>query len=356
MRALRALKRVRAAVVAAALPIVTLSVVTFAPAPGTTAIAAETLNIYSYREPSLIGPLLEGFTKETGIKTKVVYSKDGLIERLKAEGRNSPADVLLTNEFGLLTRAKDAGVTQALKSKVLETAIPATLRDPEGHWFALTRRARIVYASKDRVKQNAITYEDLASPAWKGRVCIRSGQHTYNVALIASMIAHHGEKDAETWLSRLRDNLARKPAGGDRDGVRDIKAGLCDVAIGNTYYMAAMQKNPKQKAWAEAVRILFPNAEGRGTHVNISGAAITAHAKHRANAVKLLEYLASPAAQTLYAERIGEYPAATGVTPSTLVDSWGKLKPDELPLAELAKLRTKASELVDKVQFDAGPQ
>lgn len=317
--------------------------------------AEEVVNVYSFREPGLIDPILKGFTEKTGIAVKVVFSKDGLVERMVAEGKNSPADVLLTNEFGLLVQAKAAGVTQGLKDAEIEAAIPASLRDPEGHWFALTRRARIVYASKERVSQEAISYEELADPKWKGRICVRSGQHTYNIALIASMIAHHGEEKAEAWLTGLKNNLARKPAGGDREGVRDIQAGLCDLAIGNTYYMAAMLKNPEQKPWADAVKMLFPNAADRGTHVNVSGASLAAAAPHKENAVKLLEYLAGAEAQKRYAENDGEYPAAMGAETSSLVASWGELKPDPLPLADLAKLRKQASELVDKVKFDAGP-
>jgi iron(III) transport system substrate-binding protein len=316
---------------------------------------ANDVNVYSYREPDLIKPLLEDFTKSTGIKVNFIYAKDGLIERMQAESANSPADVLLTPEFGLLTRAKDAGVTAPNTSADLATAIPATLRDPDGHWFALTRRARVFYVSKDRVKDTDLTYEDLADAKWKGKICTRSGQHTYSVALIASMIAHNGKDKAEAWLTSLKDNLARKPAGGDRESVRDVQAGLCDIAIGNTYYMAAMQKNPEQKAWADAVRIVFPNASGRGTHVNISGMALAAHAPNKDNAAKLMAYLVSPAAQKLYAESNSEYPVVAGVEASDLVKSWGELKPDSLPLAEIARLRKDASELVDKVQFDAGP-
>lgn len=317
--------------------------------------AEEEVNIYSYREPGLINPLLEAFTKETGIKTNVIFAKSGLIERMAQEGRISPADLLLTNESGLLLQAVDAGVTQPVHSGVLEGAIPAALRDPEGRWFGLTRRARVVYASKDRVKQDAITYEELADPKWRNKICIRSGQHTYNVALVASMIAHHGEAEAEKWLTGLRNNLARKPAGGDREAVRDVQAGLCDLAIGNTYYMAAMLKNPEQKAWAESVRMIFPNAADRGTHVNVSGMSLAAHAPHKANALRLMEFLVSHEAQQIYAEANGEYPVVDGVPASELVQSWGTLKPDPLPLTEIAALRKKASELIDRVQFDQGP-
>ena len=313
------------------------------------------VNIYSYREPGLINPLLEAFTKETGIKTNVVFAKNGLIERLAAEGRNSPADLLLTNESGLLLQAVGAGVAQPVQSATLEKAIPASLRDPDGQWFGLTQRARVVYASKDRVKQTEITYEELADPKWRNKICIRSGQHTYNVALIASMIAHHGEEATETWLTGLKANLARRPAGGDREAVRDVQAGLCDLAIGNTYYMAAMLKNPDQKSWAEAVRIVFPNAAGRGTHVNVSGMSLAKSAPNKANALRLMEFLASPEAQLIYAEANGEYPVVEGVPASPLVKSWGELHADPLPLARIAELRKKASELVDRVQFDQGP-
>jgi iron(III) transport system substrate-binding protein len=319
------------------------------------ASAAGEVNIYSYREPGLIDPLLAAFSKETGIKANVVFAKDGLIERLAAEGRNSPADLLLTNESGLLLQAVAAGVTQPVRSAVLESAIPPELRDPAGHWFGLTRRARVVYASKERVKQDRITYEDLADPKWRNKICIRSGQHTYNVALVASMIAHHGEEETEKWLTGLKANLARKPAGGDREAVRDVKAGLCDLAVGNTYYMAAMLKNPEQKQWADAVRIIFPNADDRGTHVNVSGASLTANAPNKANALRLLEFLVSPEAQRIYAEANGEYPVVAGVPASPLVASWGPLRADPLPLTRIAELRKRASELIDRVQFDQGP-
>jgi iron(III) transport system substrate-binding protein len=324
-------------------------------APALSAHAAGEVNIYSYREPGLINPLLERFSKETGIKTNVVFASNGLIERLAAEGKNSPADILLTHESGLLLQAVNAGVTQPMHSDTIDAAIPASLRDDKDQWFGLTRRARVVYASKDRVKQDAITYEELADPKWRGKICIRSGQHTYNVALVASMIAHHGVEYTEKWLGGLKANLARRPAGGDREGVRDVQAGLCDIAIGNTYYMAAMLKNPDQKAWADAVRIIFPNANDRGTHVNVSGMALTANAPNKDNAIKLMEFLAAPEAQGIYAEANGEYPVVEGVPASPLVQSWGPLKADQLPLSKIAALRKQASEIIDRVQFDQGP-
>lgn len=327
-------------------------------APATTSIPAGgsgEVNIYSYREPELVKPLVNAFEKDTGIKINMIYAKSGLIERLQAEGGNSPADVLLVNEFGLLTQAKSAGVTQSIASETLNTAIPESLRDSEGHWFGLTRRARVIYASKDRVANKSLTYEDLADPKWKGKVCTRSGQHTYNIALIASMIAHHGEDKTKEWLNGVKENLAHKPAGGDREGVKDIYAGVCDLAVANTYYMAAMLSNPQQKAWADSVRIIFPNADGRGTHVNISGVSLTAHAPHKDNGIRFIEFLASPKAQKIYANLINEYPVVNGVDASDLVKSWGELNADALPLEKIGALRSEASRLVDEVNFDAGP-
>ncbi|MBK9080507.1 MAG: extracellular solute-binding protein [Hyphomicrobium sp.] len=317
--------------------------------------AEGTVNIYSYREPKLIEPLLQAFTAKTGIKANVVFANTGLIERMTAEGNNSPADVLLTNEFGLLVQAAAAGVTAPTSNETINARVPAELRDPQGHWIGLTRRARIIYASKDRVAQNDITYEELADPKWRGKICSRSGQHTYNVSLVASMIAHLGPDKAETWLNGFKANLARKPAGGDREQVRDVQAGLCDLAIGNTYYMVAMLKSPEQKVWADAVKLLFPNAKDRGTHVNITGMSLAAHAPNAANAKSLMEFLVSDEAQKLYADANGEYPVVAGVKASETVESWGPLKPDGLPLTKIGELRKKASELIDKVRFDQGP-
>jgi iron(III) transport system substrate-binding protein len=236
--------------------------------------------------------------------------------------------------------------------------VPANFRDPEGHWLALTLRGRVIYASRERVKQDAITYEELADPKWKGKLCIRSGQHPYNTALVAAMVAHKGEGAAEAWLKGVKDNLAHKPSGGDREQARDIHSGKCDLALGNTYYMGLMQtneKNPEQKDWAKAVKVLFPNAGDRGSHVNVSGAALTKFAPNKDNAIKLSEYLVSNDAQGLYASVNHEYPVNPSVEPSATVKSWGKLKADSLPLGEISKHRKQASEIVDKVNFDAGP-
>ncbi len=325
---------------------------------GVQAEAPGEVNIYSYRQPYLIEPLLKEFTQETGIKVNVIFAEKGLIERIQAEGRNSPADVLLTVDIGNLTQATSAGIAQPVSSPTLEAEIPAAYRAEDGQWFGLTRRARVISASKERVKQDSITYEELADPKWRGKICTRSGQHSYNVALIASMIAHHGEAWTEEWLKGVKANLARKPAGNDRLQVKGVYAGECDLALGNTYYMGAMlneEKEPEQKAWAESVNILFPNSNERGTHINVSGAVVAKHAPHQENAVKLVEFLASDKGQEMYAEVNHEYPVKEGVAWSPLVKSWGDFKPDPISLNEVAALRKKASELVDKVGFDDGP-
>ncbi len=324
-----------------------------------TAYADDVVNIYSQRQPFLIEPLLDAFTEETGIETEVLFLNQGLEDRIEAEGVNSPADVILTVDVGRLVNVKEKGVTQPVEDETLNENIPAEFRDPEGHWFGLTTRGRVVYASKERVEQDTITYEELADPKWKGKICVRSGQHMYNIALIASMIAHHGEDEAEEWLEGVKANLARKPNGGDRDQAQGIYAGECDIGIGNTYYVGKMMTNeeePEQKEWADAIKVLFPNTDGRGTHVNISGMALAKNAPNQENALKLMQFLSSGEAQAIYAEHNYEYPVLPGVEVSETVKSFGEIKPDSLPLAEIAKNRAAASEMVDRVGFDDGPE
>jgi len=318
----------------------------------------DVVNIYSYRQPDLIQPMLDAFTAETGIRTQVIFAEKGLEERIRAEGANSPADVILTSDISRLAAAKDIGVTQPVDDPAVTVNIPPQYRDEAGHWFGLTMRSRVVFASRDRVGQDTITYEELADPKWKGRICTRSGQHVYNIGLIASMIAHHGEAWAETWLRGVKANLAVKPTGNDRAQAKAVYAGQCDIALGNTYYVALMrinEKEPEQKAWADSIKVLFPNAADRGSHVNISGMAIAANAPHRETAVKLMAFLASDAAQKLYAETNHEYPVKAGVPVSEMVASFGQLDPDPLPLSEIAKNRRIASELVDRVGYNDGP-
>lgn len=314
---------------------------------------AQEVNIYSHRQPELLQPLLDAFTAETGISTNVAFVDKGMAERLVAEGDRSPADLVMTVDIARLQQIVEAGVTQPVQSDLLEANIPATLRDPADLWFGLTTRARIVYASKDRVADGEITtYEDLASEKWKGRLCTRSGLSDYNVALTAAMIAHHGEDYTRTWLEGVKVNLARKPEGGDRDQVKAIAAGQCDIAIGNTYYIGEMLDDPEQKADAETVRILFPTFEGDGTHVNISGVAMTKSAPNRENALRLMEWLSGDEAQQIYAETNHEYPVKPGVPLSPMVAGWGSFTPDSKSLTEIAALRPAALKLVEEVDFD----
>jgi len=313
------------------------------------------VNVYSYRQPFLVKPLFDAFTKSTGIKVNVIFAKKGLIERVAQEGKNSPADVVLTTDISRLDLSVKRGISQPLTSDVLAKNIPAAFRDPKGNWFGLTQRARVAYVSRERVKQTAITYEELADPKWKGKICIRSGQHDYNLGMIAGFMAKHGEAKTEEWLKALKANLARKPGGNDRAQVKGVYAGECDIAIANTYYMGAMltyKKNPEQKKWAHSVRILFPNTQDRGAHVNLSGMVLAKHAPNKANAVKLMEFLSGSEAQQIYASKNFEYPVKQGVPWSELVQSWGKFKADKTSLAKIAELRAKASTLVDKVGFN----
>ena len=333
---------------------------------GMTAIAATSgaaladgeVNIYSYRQPELIQPLVDEFTKETGITANVLFLDKGLVERIAAEGANSPADVILTVDIGRLVEARDGGVTQPLENAVINKDIPAQYRDPAGEWFGLTTRGRVVYASKERVPETAITYEELAEPKWKSRICIRDGQHSYNIGLFASMVAHHGAEYTEKWLTGLKNNLARKPDGNDRSQAKAIMAGECDISLGNTYYVGLMmtnEKDPEEKEWAAATKVLFPNAADRGTHVNISGMALAKHAPNKDNAIKLMEFLSSGKAQEIYAEQVFEYPVLPGAKVSDVVASFGAIKPDALPLVDIAANRKTASELVDKVGLNDGP-
>jgi iron(III) transport system substrate-binding protein len=318
----------------------------------TVASAQGEVNVYTYREQKLIQPLFDAFTKETGIKVNVVSASSGLEQRIKTEGANSPADVLLTVDIGRLEDAVQAGITQPIKSDVIDKTVPASLRDPEGHWAAVSMRARVIYASKDRVKQSAITYEELADPKWKGKICIRSGQHIYNNALIGAMIAKHGEAKAEEWLRGLKANLAQKPSGGDREQARDVAAGKCDIGIGNTYYYALMLNNPQQKAWADAVNVILPTFAGGGTHVNVSGVVLAKNAPNKANAMKLIEWLAGDTAQHMYADSTFEYPVKAGIKINSIVAGYGKLNSDSLPLSKIATNKKAAANLVDKVGFD----
>ena len=316
------------------------------------ALAAD-VNLYSYRQPELLKPLTDAFTEETGIKVNVAYLAKGMIERLQAEGKRSPADLALTVDISRLAAVVDAGLTQAVKSDVLSANVPAAYHDPDGQWWGLTTRARVVYASKERVAEGDVTtYEDLADPKWKGRICTRSGTHAYNVALTSAVIHHLGEEGAKTWLEGVKANLARKPQGNDRAQVKAIWAGECDIAIGNTYYMGKMLADEEQQAWANSVNVVFPTFGNGGAHVNISGVAMTKHAPNADNALKLMEFLTSPKAQKIYATANFEYPIAPGAEADDLVKSWGSFTADDVNLMDLAALRPAALKLIEEVDFD----
>ena len=311
------------------------------------------VNIYTTRQPELIQPVMDAFTADTGIAVNLAFVNDALIERLKAEGARSPADLVMTVDIANMQRVVDSGTVQPVESEILNAAIPANLRAADNTWFALTTRARIVYASKDRVAEGEITtYEDLADPKWKGRLCTRSGLHDYNLALLSAYIAHHGEAEAKVWAQGLKDNLAKKPEGNDRSQVKSIWAGECDISLGNTYYMGQMLADPEQIPWAESVSIRFPTFADGGTHVNISGIAMTKSAPNKAEAQQLMEFLVSSEAQEIYADVNNEYPVLDGAPLSDLVASWGTYGVDDIDLTEVAGHRAAALRIMEEVNFD----
>jgi iron(III) transport system substrate-binding protein len=264
---------------------------------------------------------------------------------------NSPADILLTADVGRLIRAQKADVLQPVSSDTLSSLIPTKYRDPEGNWFGLSLRSRVIFAAKDRVKEGEIkTYEDLTDPKWKGRICIRSSTNVYNQSLLGAMIAHKGAEEAAKWAEGIVANLARKPQGGDRDQIKAVASGQCDVAIGNTYYLGKMLagSDEKQKEAASKVFVVWPNQYGRGSHVNISGAGVTKSAKHKEAAIKLIEFLASDEAQKVYTEEVFEYPLRDGIEVSETVASWGKFKADDIELAKIAEHQAEAVRIFDK--------
>ncbi len=315
---------------------------------------AQQVNLYTTREPGLIQPLIDAFSKTTGIKVNSIFVKDGLAERVAAEGTQSPADVLMTVDFGNLLDLTERGLTQPVRSTTLEQAVPANLRGAQGEWFALSLRARVLYADRG-LANTSFNYEDLADPQWKGRVCIRSGQHPYNTALIAAYIAHHGEAAAEAWLRGVKANLARPATGGDRDIARDIMGGICDIGIANSYYVGLMRSGAggaDQVKWGQAIKVILPTFRNGGTQVNLSGASLARHAPNRDAAVRFLEYLVSDEAQKIYAESNFEYPVKAGAPIHPLVAELGTLRVDALNIVDIAKHRAAASRLVDRVGFD----
>ena len=313
---------------------------------------SEELNVYSARKTHLIKPLLDKFSNTYDIKVNLVASKaDALLKKLEVEGKNTSADVLITTDAGRLHRAKNAGVLQAAITDKMNAKVPAHLQDPENYWLALTTRARVIVYAKDRVNPSSLSsYDDLTDSKWQGKICIRSSNNIYNQSLVASMIAHNGEESAEKWAEGLVENLARKPKGGDRDQIKAVAAGQCDIAVVNTYYLGVMI-NGKDKAQQEAaskVAVFWPNQNANGTHINISGIAVTKHAKNKDNAQKLINFLLSDESQKWYAEVNNEYPTVKGVALSKTLKSWGKFKEDDLGLYNLGLYNNRAVKLMDK--------
>ncbi len=318
------------------------------------AVLADEVNIYTTREPGLIQPLLDAYAEKTGVRVNTVFLKDGMPERVASEGASSPADLLMTVDAGNLADLVDKGLTQPVESAVLAEAVPENLRDADGNWFALSMRARVLYAAKD-LGLDSFRYADLADPQYKGRVCIRSGQHPYNTALFAAYDVHHGTQATEEWLTGIKANLARKAAGGDREVAKDILGGICDIGIANSYYVGLMRSGrggDDQKAWGDAIKVILPTFENGGTHVNISGAAVAKYAPNRDQAVALLEYLVSDEAQELYAKANFEYPVKAGVPVDPIVAEFGELTIDPTPIIEIVARRKEASELAEKVGID----
>jgi iron(III) transport system substrate-binding protein len=320
---------------------------------GAQGVLAAEVNLYSSRHYDTDIALYESFTDETGIEVNLIEgSEDELIERLKAEGRNSPADVLITVDAGRLWRADQAGVLQPVSSAVLEERVPANLRHPEGKWFGLSKRLRGIVYAKDRVDPSEITaYEDLADPAWRGRVCIRSSSNVYNQSLVGSMIETLGVEEAEAWATGLVTNLARPPQGGDTDQIKAVAAGECDVAVVNHYYLVRLIKSESEddRAVADQVGIVFPNQDGRGAHANISGAGVVATAPNPDNAIRFLEYLSTPEAQAYFAQGNNEFPVVAEVKADPVLEAWGEIKTDEVNAAKYGENNPEAVKLMDRV-------
>ena len=313
---------------------------------------SDELNIYSARQESLIKPLLDRFTALTGTKVNLVTGKgDALLTRLKSEGLNSPADVLLTTDAGRLYRAQKAGVLQAFSSQELNKAIPAHLRSSEGEWYGLSVRARVIVYAKERVDPTELsTYEALSDSSWKGRVCIRSSNNIYNQSLVASMIASQGLEKTEVWLQNFVPNFARPPAGGDRDQIKAVAAGQCDVAIVNSYYLGGMitSQDKRQQEAASKVSLFWPNQKDRGTHINVSGVGITQSAKNLVSAKQLLDFLATDESQQWYGEKNNEFPVRATVDASKTLNAWGPFIADQLNVSELGRYNAEAIMAMDR--------
>ena len=329
-----------------------LLLVTLTSVPTSQGTAADgKLNIYSHRQPFLIEPFIEAYKKRTGTEVSIVYASRGLAQRLLAEGELSPADVILTVDIARLAVYADKDLLAPVHSEVLEANIPEHLRDPDNRWFAFSKRARVIAVRKDMPEdERPKTYEELADPKWRGRICSRPGSHVYNRALVASMIHAHGAEKAQEWAQGVVDNLARRPQGNDRAQVKAIFQGVCDIAIINNYYYGKLRSSekPEHREWADSAELVFPNQGDRGTHINISGGGVAIHSKNKGEAVRFLEFLTSTEAQKLYGDVNYEYPVNPDVaTPEHLQDG-SSFKEDDMPIATIAELAIEAQKIIDR--------
>ena len=314
---------------------------------------AKEINIYSYRSPSLLKPFISKYEKQFSIKFNILHAKKGLAQRLEAEGKNSPADVILTVDISRLSELADMDLVRTINSAIIDTNVPIHLRDINKKWVSLSTRARIIGISNKRVSRGAIqNIEDLANPKFKGKICTRIGSHPYNRALLASIIAHQGVRKAQLWAEALVLNFARKPKGNDRAQAKAIYSGECDIVLMNTYYFALMkfnENNPEQKKWAQATDIIFYNQTNRGQHINVSGAAIAKYSKNYNEALKFIEWLTMPKAQKIYANINFEYPVNPNVKLDGKIMEWGNFKADKLPISKIAKFSKEAQMIIDRV-------
>ncbi|MEX0738763.1 MAG: Fe(3+) ABC transporter substrate-binding protein [Pseudohongiella sp.] len=315
-------------------------------------VSAAEVNVYSARQENLIKPILDRFSEQTGITVNLITGgADELITRMDLEGANSPADILLTVDVGRLHRAEEMGLLQPVESAVLNSQIPEQYRDAENHWFSVSLRSRVIVYDRERVDPAQLsTYEDLADPKWAGKICIRSSSNIYNQSLTASLVSHHGAEATEEWARGLVANMARDPQGGDRDQIAAVAIGQCELAVVNTYYLAGMLNatSDDQVEQAQAVAVFWPNQDGRGAHINVSGAGVSEHAPNRAEAIQLLEYMVSDDAQTWYAEANNEYPVRADIPVSATLESWGEFKADPLALDQLGIHNAEAVRVMDR--------
>jgi iron(III) transport system substrate-binding protein len=325
-------------------------------AEGTKQTTRKEINLYSSRHYDSDDRLYQQFTQETGIKINLIEGKDDeLIERIKSEGKNTPADVFITVDVGRLWRAQQQGIMQPISSKTLENKIPQNLRSPEGYWFALTKRARVIVYNTQKVKPSDLsTYEALAEPKWKGRICVRSSANIYNQSLVAATIEKIGEAKTQTWIEGLVKNFAIPPQGNDVDRIKSVASGQCDVSIVNHYYFARLKQStePKNKEITSKVALFFPNQKEDGTHINISGAGVVVNAPHKENAIKFIEYLVTPEAQAIFANANEEYPVISGVKTNQTLASFGNFKESKLDVVAYGKRNAEAVKLMDKAGWN----